>query len=1731
MSTQPTEELSLDKKYKILAGAISESVLLLDFSLRPIYMSPSTGVVRGYTPEEVRDLPINKQVTSNSQKKLNTAINELLEIASAGNTTSSHSRKLKIEFFCKDGSTLWREVHLELATNDHTQPVGILAVLRNIHQEDEIQNELQSQMNLFEEVIRNAPIGICILNKEGKTTFINREAEFMLGFHHGLKLPDNFFVSPKYFKDIDGKRITKNDVPFLKAQSTGDRLFSQTLVLEQDEGKVILSFNVSPIIKPNQVVDGAILVFEDITERYHTRQSLYETQLQYFELFNSMNNPVSTQEMICNDRGEPIDFRFVDVNASFEKMAGLRRKDIIGKRFNELFPTFGDHWIQDYYGVAYEGKSRKFFEFIKQSGKWIDITAYSPIPGQFVTIFEEVTNERLHEIEQTLSLEINQLFSSARDITSVCAEIPKLIAAELKLNISGYESVIEGQNKVEIWLNANTKKPIKTKVDAGQSILSRLNNLDRLVIDSRNTIVDEGLLDPFLQNDSIQTCIALPVRYQGSVTGAIILADSSKLTVFNHILDMLSGVIQQVENHIVQFVTEKELEQSEIRFRAIFENAASGIALLTPKGVFIQTNPALASLLNKSPNELLGSMLSSNVTEAFRGIVNRTISEIAANECPAKELEIQFLDVNGNQKWGLLKFASIHSDRGDVEYVLAMMDDISDGKKSQEVIALSNARLQALEQLNQMYERSTQDITEYTMEEAVRLTKSSLGYIAFVNKDETVMTMYSWSKEAMKECVIETKPIVYKVEETGLWGEAVRQRKPVITNDYQGENPAKKGYPKGHVHLIRHMNVPIFDGDHIVVVAGVGNKSDDYDESDVRQLTLLMSGMWNILQRKESLEAIRKSEEHNRMIVNTASEGIWTLDLDNRSTFVNQRMAEILGCSVDELINHQVQEFIPEEDRNIYQDPMMLRKPGEVDRYEIRMVKKDGTIIWCLVSATNMVDSNGMTIGSIAMLSDVSQRKLAEEQVKASRKMLQLVLDTIPQRVFWKDKNLNYLGGNRNFLKDLGFDNLDDLIGRNDFNLTRPELAESYRQDDLEVMETDQPKLQIEEQQLIPNGDSLWTRTNKVPLHDENGNVDGVLGTYEDITAYREARKKLVESEERFRNLAENAPVGIYETDLHGVSAYINERWKEITGVTELTSNKDDWTNGIHPDDKEHVLEQWDHTKTKSVDLNMEYRRIKPNGSVVWVTDRERPFKDQDGKIRGFIGTITDITELKHKEQEIRQSLSLNQATLESTESGILAVDMDGRVTIFNQKLFEIWGLNLPEHGFDHQMFVNQMSSHFRSGVEYAKFLAKVKKHPLERSWQVLRLKNGKVIEELSIPQMMDNQQIGRVWSYQDVTSRYVADEQLRRNYEDMQQMVKRLGALRNIDTAITGHSTFHEIVSDIMPNVTSSLSVDAALLLIPHLDSDQLLVVGQDGFNNKVIEASFSERMVSMKSRFTGKVFRDRNPMFLPIANKPDPDENPAIRFGESFASYAAIPLIAKDEVKGVLEVFSRKPMNIARDWKDFFHSLAMQVAIAIDNADLFNKMEHTNLELLAAYEATIEGWARALELRDKETLGHSERVIDLTLRLASVIGIPREQFAQLRRGVLLHDIGKMGVPDSILLKPGPLSQDEWVIMRQHPTFAYEMLSGIPYLREALDVPYSHHERWDGTGYPQGLSGESIPLSARIFSIVDVWDALTSKRPYRPAWREQDTKSYIRDQAGKQFDPQIVEAFLRMLE
>ena len=194
------------------------------------------------------------------------------------------------------------------------------------------------------------------------------------------------------------------------------------------------------------------------------------------------------------------------------------------------------------------------------------------------------------------------------------------------------------------------------------------------------------------------------------------------------------------------------------------------------------------------------------------------------------------------------------------------------------------------------------------------------------------------------------------------------------------------------------------------------------------------------------------------------------------------------------------------------------------------------------------------------------------------------------------------------------------------------------------------------------------------------------------------------------------------------------------------------------------------------------------------------------------------------------------------------------------------------------------------------------------------------------------------------------------------------------------------------------------------------------------------------------------------------------------------------------------------------------------------FRRIVHAQESLEHSYDATLQGWARALDLRDRSTEQHTSRVADLAIDLAREMGIGEPDLTYMRRGALLHDIGKMGIPDSILLKPGPLDASEWTIMRQHPKYAYELLLPIAHLKPALDIPYAHHEKWDGSGYPRGLVGDQIPLHARIFAIADVWDALTSSRPYREAWPPERALAYVREQSGSHFDPAVVDAFETLL-
>jgi len=381
------------------------------------------------------------------------------------------------------------------------------------------------------------------------------------------------------------------------------------------------------------------------------------------------------------------------------------------------------------------------------------------------------------------------------------------------------------------------------------------------------------------------------------------------------------------------------------------------------------------------------------------------------------------------------------------------------------------------------------------------------------------------------------------------------------------------------------------------------------------------------------------------------------------------------------------------------------------------------------------------------------------------------------------------------------------------------------------------------------------------------------------------------------------------------------------------------------------------------------------------------------------------------------------------------------------------------------------------------------------------------------------------------------------RLFEENQRRAERLTALHEIDRAISGNVDLTFTLNVLLEQATARLGVDAADVLLYDPARLTLDYAAGRGFRT----AALQHTRLRPGEGYAGRAILERRILHIPDlrVRRTDFLRSPLLA-AEGFVAYYAAPLIAKGNIVGVLELFHRAPLpappsasltplsppqwggSEGGDWLRFLETLAGQAAIAVENAQLVNGLQRVNLDLQSAYDATIEGWSRALELRDEETEGHTRRVTELTLRLARALGMSEEQIVHVRRGALLHDIGKMGVPDSILRKPGPLTEAEWEIMRNHPIYAYGLLQNIAYLRPALDIPYCHHEKWDGTGYPRGLKGEAIPLAARLFAVADVWDALTSNRPYRPAWSKEKALEYIREQSGRHFDPQVVEVFLR---
>jgi PAS domain S-box-containing protein len=646
--------------------------------------------------------------------------------------------------------------------------------------------------------------------------------------------------------------------------------------------------------------------------------------------------------------------------------------------------------------------------------------------------------------------------------------------------------------------------------------------------------------------------------------------------------------------------------------------------------------------------------------------------------------------------------------------------------------------------------------------------------------------------------------------------------------------------------------------------------------------------------------------------------------------------------------------------------------------------------------------------------------------------------------------------------------------------------------------------------------------------------------------AQKETENALRESEARFRRLADNAEDVIYRYSLFPIQGleYISPAITAETGYTpeEFYVQPELIFKLFYPED--HPL-----LSTNAISP-LEIRMVHKDGRIIWTEQRFVLLHDAEGHLAAVEGISRDITERKHRESELEAMATMNMALrLAQSPAQLEPVILEqlGRLMKVDAASIKYIRSNADpepaERGFGlwNDLQKNQLPPDGRLINQMALNCQPYLNNDLASDGeQFPSVRYGSCVAMAGVPLLAEGKYIGSVWlarktpftpadmhlfnSVSDVIAIAVHRANL---HEQTMLQLQYLGALRQIDLAIASSLDLRVALNILLDQVLAQLGVDAADVMLFNPSTQSLEFAAGRGFRSLNIETS----RVRIGEGYAGRAVMERRVVYIPEIGRSGDRISQSLRLSsEGFASYYGVPLIASGTVKGVLEIFHRAPLHTNQSWLDFLESLSRQAALAIDKAELFSELKRSNDELALAYDATIEGWSKALELRSQETEGHTQRVTEITLRLGRAFNMSNEELVQVRRGALLHDIGKISIPDAILQKPGSLTDDEWKIMRRHPGYAYELLQPIEYLNQALEIPYCHHEKWDGSGYPRGLAGNQIPLEARIFSIVDVWDALLSDRPYRLAWTKEKTLKYLKEQSGIHFDSEVLKKTLPLL-
>jgi len=841
------------------------------------------------------------------------------------------------------------------------------------------------------------------------------------------------------------------------------------------------------------------------------------------------------------------------------------------------------------------------------------------------------------------------------------------------------------------------------------------------------------------------------------------------------------------------------------------------------------------------------------------------------------------------------------------------------------------------------------------------------------------------------------------------------------------------------------------------------------------------------------------------------------LRADYPIVYVNPAFESLTGYSTSEILGRNCRFLHGEDgDQPGLQEIRHALGQEQAVTVTLRNYRKNGTLFYNELTLSPLRDASGTVTHFVGYQNDVTGREEAIILAAQAHRHLRATLERITDGFVSYDRNLNFVHVNAAAARIAG-KRPEDLIGHS-LLTTLPELADSrIVHTILHAQETGTV------QTVVGQRFGRWIDATAYPSE------DGVSVINRDITERHQAEERLRSSEERLNTIFQACPIAIVVSrdsdrcyidanpEFFHQSGYSRE---EVIGRTPFDLNI--WADPQELEAVGRTLQ--DHGEVH----NREVRFRLKSGMIADAVISVVPV--MLGEDRCMVTLVRDITTDKHarkqleaSEERYRRLAAELQRTLDLSLDLITTINAKGHFVMVSAASEQILGYAPKEligrsyldfvHPDDRDKTTKEGTTiagqHRRSGFQ---------NRYLHRNGTVVWLEWAAVM----LP--------GDPLMYcvvRDITVRQATEQQIQGLNQDLQKQLQHLTGIREIDQMIASSQDLPVTLDRILAHIDQQLGADAVSLLLLEPHTLNLEYAGTRGFTKPLKGATQKLGM-----GLAGEVALNRLPITVPdLQAVPLMPAWREVLDQQQLVAYYGVPLMAKGKVLGVIEVLHREPFQPSGTWLETVEMLAGQAAIAIDSAHLFRDLEQRNLQLRLAYDETIEGWARALDLRDKETEGHSRRVTETTVRLCQRLGLSSDELVETRRGALLHDIGKMGIPDAVLLKPGKLTDEQWMLMRQHPEYAVRLLSPIRFLRSALDIPQYHHEKWDGSGYPQGLSGTAIPLAVRAFTVVDVYDALTSDRPYREAWIRERALEHIQEGAGTHFDPHVVDAFLHMLK